>query len=61
MHQRGVKQPLAKQIEDTVDLGPGGGGQRPGLRAGQVGAGQGRGGGRLVGHFGLVRHACLDG
>lgn len=44
-----VEQPLAKQVEDAVDLGPRGGGQGPRLGARLVGAGQRRGrGGGLV-------------
>lgn len=62
--QGGVKEPLAKQVEDAVDLGPGGGRQGPRLPAGLVGAGQQRGGGRgllLLGHFGWLPTAALWG
>lgn len=56
MDQCGVKQPLAKQVEHAVDLGPCGGREGSWLGAGLVGAGQwGGGGGSLVGHFGLSR------
>ena len=61
VHQGSVKQPLAEQVENAVDLWPGGRGQRAGLVAGLVGAGQRGGGRRLLGYFGLVRRAGLCG
>jgi len=65
--QGGVKQPLAKQVEDAVDLGAGGGRQGPRLPAGLVGAGQQRGGGGLLllllllGAFGWLTPTALRG
>ena len=64
MHQGGIKEPLAKQVEDAVDLGPGRSWQRSGLPAALAGAGQqGRGGCRLllllVGHFARLPTAAL--
>lgn len=43
MDQCSIEQPLAKQVEDTVDLGPRGGREGSWLGARLVGAGQRRG------------------
>lgn len=45
VNKSGVKKPLAKQVEDAVDLWPRRGRQGPGLPAALVGAGQQSGGG----------------
>lgn len=64
--QSGVKEPLAKQVEDAVDLGPGWGRQGPGLPAALVGAWQQGWRGRrllllLLGRFGWLSTTTLWG
>lgn len=73
VHQGGVEQPLAEQVEDAVDLGPGRRRQGPRLPAALVGAGEEGGRGRglllrllllrllllLLGAFGWLTAAAL--